>query len=150
MDTAYLGPLALHVIEIRDDIGRDLVELRYPERDGAEQADVGRAPWKGTLRIGFIGEFWRTSFDRLKQMAETEGAYTFTHPVTSARYNVRIVRFQPTHSPQILNGAVATLQLVEDNSVTAGLLIAQAGVGGAAASFDEAASSASSALEALP
>lgn len=146
---ALLGTVYLDVSELHDEQELDLVEHRYPEVDGAEQEPTGRAPYSWTLDVGFLGEWWRTAFDAVQAMFEAGEPVYFTHPRTGRLHRVRIKRFRPAHSTRIQNGCLATIGLVEDNLITVGLVVVDAGVPGAAADFDAAATAAETALGAL-
>ncbi len=147
---ALFDDLYVSVSDISDSHEWDLVEKRFYGVDGAEQEPTGRAPYRGTLQVGFVGDFWRTAYDALHALFAKGEAVSFTHPVTSEVYRVWIRQWRPSHSTNILNGAVATVTLVEDNLKVSGLVVTDAGVAGAAAEAEAACSTASSSVGALP
>lgn len=143
---ATLGTASVYVSELRDNHQHDFVEHRYLDRDGAELQPVGRAPYHASMQVGFIGDDWLTSYNAVYELWKSAESFGFTNPRTGKVFRVKITRFVPTHSTRILNGTLATLDLAEDNVVTAGLVVTAAGVPGAKAALDESISNAIAAL----
>lgn len=146
---ALFDQLSVYVARIVDTHERDLVEHRYPLVDGAEQEDLGAAPYEASLQVGFLGEGWDVEYAALRSLMDRAAPITFQHPRTFDIYQVRIKRIRPEHSTALQNGVLVNVDIVEDTATAVGLTVTVSGAAGAAASFDDAASSASSALGVL-
>ena len=153
IDWVHLVPcmLGLQVVPVRSisgDWARALVDFRYPDRDGAEQEDLGREPAQIGLDAVFYGPTYEADFQALLTQMNAAQPVLFTHPHHGSLM-VRIRRVRDRTSVEGAKFIEADIELGEATTDNVGFSIGVAGVAGVANAFDEAASAASAAIGAL-
>ena len=114
--------LPLHVVRIRDQIGRTWVRHSYPGRRGVELEDMGGKPAEFDVEVVFFGPNWKAELDEFwthVAVPLAEGTGFFVHPWWGNFVGV-IPEFEVTHEDRKKNLALVRFHFVEADTTPLG------------------------------
>lgn len=109
---ASLNGVGIIVQEIRDDIGRAVVEHAYPDRDGADLEDTGGEPRRISITGYVAGPTWWLDLQALEDAMNAGGTDTLVHPQYGTRTG-KIRQISISHRDEEHNLARLQVQFVE-------------------------------------
>lgn len=112
LDASFRG-VTFDVMDMTDDVSRDVQAHYYPYVDGADQEDLGRQARQFSMTAVFWGDFYEFKLNQLLEALNKKGAGELVHPIFGVFPQVQLLNYKINHSAENYDYCTVSLQFVE-------------------------------------
>lgn len=112
LDASFKG-VKFDVMDVSDDISRDVQSHSYPYIDGADQEDLGRQARQISMTAVFWGDFYEVELNRFLTVLDERGAGELVHPVFGVFPQMQLTNHKVQHKADDVDYCTVSLQFVE-------------------------------------
>lgn len=101
------------VIDVSDDVSRDVQSHYYPYVDGADQEDLGRQARQVSMTAVFWGTFYEFQVSSLLKVLNEKGAGELIHPVFGVFPQMQLQSYKIAHTAENVDYCTITMTFIE-------------------------------------